>query len=132
MEELVEKVKELINDHFMTTTLSTVDHAGNVDVAIAEGVIVTDPETIKVAGVSTRSGYENLKATKKGEILVIVPTDDPLKIESIRIAVELISIDTSGEDLETMQAFVNEKFGGFKVKDLLTLRIKEIRPGRDI
>lgn len=128
MQDLAGKAKEYINDHHLTTTLSSVDKEGNVDLVIVNTAIMTDPLTIKAASTSAEKMYENLKTTRKGMFMVIVPSEDPLKTNSIRIAVELIKDETQGEDFETMQAFVDEAYGGFRIQNLLTFRVTEIKP----
>ncbi len=126
MQNLVQKVKEYINDYRLTTIMSTVDKEGNINIAIVNTAIMADPNTIKVARVDDEKSYENLKAIKKAVLIVVVPTD--AKTKGICIEVELIKDETEGEDFETMQAFVNEEFGGSKIKNLLTFNITEIKP----
>ena len=118
---LAQKVKEYINDRL--TTILSMDKEGNNNIAIVNTAIMTDPTTIKIARIGTDKSYDNLKATKKAMLVVIVPDT-----KGICIAVELIKDETQGEDFETMQAFVNEEYGGFRIKNLLTFNITEIKP----
>lgn len=132
MQDLAEKAKELINQHLLTTTLSTIDRNCNIDVSIASVILMTDPETIKVAQLSKQKAYENLRATRKGVFMVVVPTVDSMKTDSICIAVELVKEETEGEEFDTMQYFINEAYGGIEIKNLLTFRITEIKLAMDL
>lgn len=51
---MIKKARILMNKHLVTTTLSTADREGNVDVAIVNTAVLSDPETIKCARISTK------------------------------------------------------------------------------
>jgi hypothetical protein len=127
-DELIKKARIIMNKHLVTTTLSTTDKEGNVDVAIVNTAVMADPETIKCARISTKKTYENLKETGKGMFMVIAPKPNPMETDGIRIEVELIKDETEGDEFDIMQDFVHRNFGPFEIKNLLTFKITKIRP----
>lgn len=125
-----EKARQLINQHLVTTTLSTADPEGNVDVALFSSATMMDERTVVGARISLKRSYENLKKTGRGVLAVIVPDpENPVNTDGVRVYLELIGDETEGPGFADMQAWLDKYFGaGFKLQNRLVFRVTDIRP----
>ena len=125
-----EKAMELVNRHLVTTTLSTADAEGNVDAALFNSATMVDERTVVGAHMSIRRSYENLLATRKAVLTVIVPNaQDPILTDGVRLYLDLAADETEGEGFDRLQKWLNQAFGvGFKLQSRLVFKVNEIRP----
>jgi hypothetical protein len=126
--QLIEKARELINRNLASTTLSTVDQAYNVNIAVISILEMVNEDTILCARFGADRTYANLKQTGKGVFMVLVLGEAQTK-EGIRVYVELVSDETEGANFERMRARLdNTKYRDFPLKNCLVFRITGIAP----
>lgn len=127
---MIEKAREFINRHLVTTTLSTADAEGNVDVALFNSAHMVDPYTVVGAHIGLNRSYENLLRTGKAVLAVIVPDPEiPVNTDGVRVYLEFVEEQTQGPEFEQLQRWLDNAFGvGFLLKGRLVFRVTEIRP----
>lgn len=126
--KLVEKARELLNRHLVTTTLSTTDKEGNVDCAILNSAAMHEDNLIVAARMSLKRSYESLKQTGKGVFTIIVPGETPEQTDGVRIYVRLVGDETHGAAFDELKRWVLRHFGDFPVQNRLVFEITETRP----
>ncbi|MGE5381012.1 MAG: hypothetical protein ACM3NT_08115 [Methylocystaceae bacterium] len=126
--QLVEKARELLNRNLISTTLSTVDVNYRVNIAVVSILEMIDDETIICARFGADLTYANLKATGQGVFMVLI-TDNNTRKDGIRVYVELIDDQTSGEYYDRVKMrLLNSNYRQFPLKNCLVFKIIGIAP----
>jgi len=128
------KLMQYFNKAPRIGTLSTSSKNGRVDTVCFGSPRMIDEKTVVLSVRNTRT-FANLQENPNAVFMIIEPGKTPLDWKGVRVYLEMIGYETSGEKVETMRKAIAQRAGEEAAKAmhaLVTLEIREIRPLSDI
>ena len=127
------ELMEYFNKQPRLGTLSTSSAEGDVDVAFFGSAHMPDENTV-VIGMGHNRSYANLRQNPNAVFMIMEPGEAPPSWKGVRVYLNMVDCQTSGEKLDQIKATIAEKAGEGAakiIKAAVTFEIREIRPLAD-
>jgi hypothetical protein len=130
-----QKLVEYFNKQPRLGTLSTVNKAGEVNVAYIGSAVMTDPKSVTM-GLGNNRTLKNLQENPNAVYMVMEPGKKLPEWKGVRVYMKMTECHTSGKKLEEKRAEIGQKVGAETANKMIQaaviFEVTEIRPMVDL
>ncbi len=103
-------VRDLVNDPRRVGVMATTSRSGEPNAAVFGSPHMPDDLTL-VMGLGDTRTAQNLLETGKASFLSVLPHEDPMKTQGVRIYLKVRAMEKEGPALEAIKAKIRERAG---------------------
>ncbi len=124
------KVRELVNDPRRIGVMATTNRAGQPNAAVFGSPYMPDDHTL-VMGLGETRTAQNLLETSRAVFLSVLPADNPVETQGVRIYLKVRTMEKEGPNLEAVKDRIRKAAGdraAARVRYAVFFDIESTRP----